>query len=224
MATISNTPRPGYAWDATDNVWYPIGTGTHSHNEIAKTIVDAKGDIIAGTAADTVDRLGVGSNNQVLTADSTTATGLKWATPASSTGPAFRAYLSVSQTPANATWTKVAFNTESFDTDNCFDSTTNYRFTPTKAGYYQISAAVYATSTAAAGKETYMALYFNGSTLGLASASQTNSWTVYLHNNSQLYYFNGSTDYMEVYGYIDNVGGRSFTQPSTLFSAVWIRG
>ena len=47
---------------------------------IAKTIVDAKGDIIAATAADTVARLAVGSNDQVLTADSSTATGLKWAT------------------------------------------------------------------------------------------------------------------------------------------------
>jgi hypothetical protein len=47
---------------------------------IAKTIVDAKGDIIAATAADTVARLAVGANNTVLTADSTTATGLKWAT------------------------------------------------------------------------------------------------------------------------------------------------
>ena len=50
---------------------------------IAKTIVDAKGDIIAATAADTVARLAVGSNDQVLTADSSTATGLKWATPSS---------------------------------------------------------------------------------------------------------------------------------------------
>lgn len=89
MATISNTPRPGYVWDATDNVWYPIGTGPHSHADyitsgsaINPNIVDAKGDIIAATAADTVARLAVGSNNQVLTADSSTATGLKWATPA----------------------------------------------------------------------------------------------------------------------------------------------
>jgi hypothetical protein len=50
---------------------------------VPKTIVDAKGDIIAATAADTVDRLAVGANNTVLTADSSTATGLKWATPAS---------------------------------------------------------------------------------------------------------------------------------------------
>ena len=90
MATISNTPRPGYAWDATDNVWYPIGTGTHSHSDyitqataISPTLVDAKGDIIAASAADTVARLAVGSNDQVLTADSSTATGLKWATPSS---------------------------------------------------------------------------------------------------------------------------------------------
>jgi hypothetical protein len=50
---------------------------------IAKTIVDAKGDIIAATAADTVSRLAVGANDTVLTADSTTATGLKWATASS---------------------------------------------------------------------------------------------------------------------------------------------
>jgi hypothetical protein len=79
MATISNTPRPGYVWDSTDNVWYPIGVGAHSHSEIQKTIVDAKGDIIVATASDAVDRLAVGTNGQVLTADSSTGTGLKWA-------------------------------------------------------------------------------------------------------------------------------------------------
>jgi hypothetical protein len=45
---------------------------------IAKTIVDAKGDIIAATAADTVARLAVGTNGQVLKANSATATGLEW--------------------------------------------------------------------------------------------------------------------------------------------------
>lgn len=46
---------------------------------IQSTIVDAKGDIIAATAADTVARLAVGANATVLTADSAEATGMKWA-------------------------------------------------------------------------------------------------------------------------------------------------
>jgi hypothetical protein len=50
---------------------------------VPKTVVDAKGDLIAATAADTVARLAVGANDTVLTADSSTATGLKWAAPAS---------------------------------------------------------------------------------------------------------------------------------------------
>jgi hypothetical protein len=49
-------------------------------NTIAPTVVDAKGDLLAGTAADTVGRLAVGTNGQVLAADSTASTGLKWTT------------------------------------------------------------------------------------------------------------------------------------------------
>ena len=37
MATISNTPRPGYVWDSADNVWYPIGVGAHQHTNAADT-------------------------------------------------------------------------------------------------------------------------------------------------------------------------------------------
>lgn len=51
---------------------------------IAKSIVDAKGDIIAATAADTVARLAVGTNGQVLKANSATATGLEWGSAAAS--------------------------------------------------------------------------------------------------------------------------------------------
>jgi hypothetical protein len=48
-------------------------------DSIAKALVDAKGDIITATADNTPARLAVGTNGQVLTADSSTATGLKWA-------------------------------------------------------------------------------------------------------------------------------------------------
>lgn len=55
-------------------------------NAIQNAIVDAKGDLIAATAADTPARLAVGTNGQILTADSTASTGLAWATPAAAGG------------------------------------------------------------------------------------------------------------------------------------------
>lgn len=89
MATISNTPRPGYVWDATDNVWYPIGVGAHQHTNAADTpavipnaIVDAKGDLLTATADNTPARLAVGSNGDTLVADSSTSTGLRYQTSA----------------------------------------------------------------------------------------------------------------------------------------------
>jgi hypothetical protein len=53
---------------------------------IAPATIDAKGDLLAGTANDTVARLGVGTNGQVLKANSGTSTGLQWAAETSATG------------------------------------------------------------------------------------------------------------------------------------------
>lgn len=66
LTKASNTDLD-YSWTAVD----PL------------VILDAKGDLISATAADTPARLAVGTNNQVLTADSSTSTGLKWATASS---------------------------------------------------------------------------------------------------------------------------------------------
>lgn len=52
---------------------------TVNANYISKTIVNAKGDLLAATANDTVTRVAVGTNGTILTADSTEATGVKWA-------------------------------------------------------------------------------------------------------------------------------------------------
>ena len=79
-------PHPGYLTETAASSTY--ATSGHNHNgtyepvntAILKTIVDAKGDLIVGTAADTVSRLAVGATNgHVLTVDSAEATGLKWA-------------------------------------------------------------------------------------------------------------------------------------------------
>ena len=50
--------------------------------------------------------------------------------------PAFQATMSADQTLSDNTLTKIQFNQETFDTDGCYDPTTNYRFTPTTAGKY----------------------------------------------------------------------------------------
>ena len=57
-------------------------SGTVTVTNSMATAIDAKGDLIAGTGADAFSRLAIGTNNQILTADSAEATGMKWATPA----------------------------------------------------------------------------------------------------------------------------------------------
>jgi hypothetical protein len=53
-------------------------SGTVTITNSMATAIDAKGDLVAGTGADTFSRLAVGTDDQVLIADSTAATGLKW--------------------------------------------------------------------------------------------------------------------------------------------------
>ena len=57
-------------------------SGTVTVTNSMATAIDAKGDLVPGTGADTFSRLAVGANDTVLTADSAQATGMKWATVA----------------------------------------------------------------------------------------------------------------------------------------------
>jgi len=83
MPTVGSTSKPAYVYDAGSDTWIPIGPGEHSHAYIPNTLVDAKGDILTATAADTPAILSAGTNGQYLSANSSTATGLEWVTASS---------------------------------------------------------------------------------------------------------------------------------------------
>jgi hypothetical protein len=118
-------------------------------------------------------------------------------TVAATAAPAFSAYMSTNQTVTTNTYTKAALNTEEFDTNSNFDSVTNYRFTPTVAGYYQINAGVSFSTTV-----TYaqILIYKNGASYKY-NFSQLSAGN-YTQNISSIVYCNGSTDYIELYGYM----------------------
>lgn len=115
-------------------------SGTVTVTNSMATAIDAKGDLVPGTGADTFARLAVGANDTVLTADSSTATGLKWAAPAGGASySGCSAYRSSSQTLTANAYTAIQWNAEYWDTNTYHDNATNpSRFTvPTgKAGYY----------------------------------------------------------------------------------------
>jgi hypothetical protein len=157
---------------------------------IQPSIVDAKGDLIAGTAADAVGRLGVGTNGHVLVAASGETTGLKWEDYQPLV--AFRAKrASSNQSIAGFSFVKVQFNSEDFDTNNNYDPTTNYRFTPTVAGYYQINATVTYTEVV---NSCQCRIYKNNSNF-VNGSNATGAWTTV----SGLVYLNGSSDYVEIF-------------------------
>jgi len=190
-----------------------------ANGAVAKSTFTTKGDLVAATAASTISRLGVGTNGQVLTADSTAATGIKWATPSGASGPAFFAYLTANQTGlSSGVWTKVNLNGELFDTNNNFDPSTNYRFTPTVAGYYQLNWGI--AGRVASGDCN---IYFNGSQFLWGQAMTGDG---YSGGGSAVVYFNGSTDYAELYGRQSGSSLQYYGMTGsyqTYFTGVWIR-
>ncbi len=186
-----------------------------ANGAIAKSIVDAKGDIVAATAADTVSRLGVGANGTVLTADSAEATGLKWATPASST-PTFvgaSAYKTTNQTATNNTYTNITFDAENFDTDGFHSNVTNNtRMTvPSgKAGKYLLSGFVAYGSNSSGVR--LVRLQKNGSTFNYFSSAPFSGDTNTVNLNYVIDLAVG--DYIELNAYQSSGGNLSIESSS----------
>jgi hypothetical protein len=135
-------------------------------------------------------------------------------------GPAFSVWSSINQSPlTSATATKVQLNNEEFDTANCFDSTTNYRFTPNVAGYYQVNGAVVMTGSSVT--RLFCSVYKNGSEYKRGSDLTV---TGYQPTVSTLVYLNGSTDYIELYCWINGTGlATSSSEREIWFNGAMVR-
>lgn len=154
------------------------------------------------------------SGTNTLTLPANTGTVITTASTFAGTGPAFSAYANVATSLTNGAFTKISFQVEDYDTNNNFASS---RFTPTVAGYYQISAASNISGGTTA--ELSIAVYKNGSGHKQGSDFIT-AGTQYSQSISTLVYCNGSTDYIEIYLYIATAGKSTGTGDNS----VWFNG
>jgi len=181
-------------------------------NAIQNTIVDAKGDLISATAADTPARLAVGTDGQVLTADSTASTGIKWATP--SAGSSFAGcslYNSGNWTISAGTVTSLGFDAESFDVGGYHSTSSNTsRITiPTgKAGYYHfVMNALWGADFA---EPHQMRLLKNGSLIWLNTIATPGS-AMSLGRSQSFIAYGAEADYFEFAVYQDSASSKTLS-------------
>jgi len=144
--------------------------------------------------------------------------------------PSFKAYMNSTQTVSSEVYTKLQIDTEVWDTDNCYDSTTNYRFTPTVAGKYFVYGAYrYDTGSADQVRYAEVIIYKNGSPH--TDGTQIGNFGTYTFRNmllpvTSLIEFNGTTDYVELFMLRDTASGTNVNGGSryTYFGAYKIIG
>jgi len=138
------------------------------------------------------------SGTTTLTLPTTTGTVL---TSASTqvTGPTFSYYQSSAQTLSAATFTKITFTSNAtYGWDTTSGMFASSRFTPTVAGYYQINAAIYTTTSQTS---ALCLIYKNGSAYKQGYQGAGTGFGC-----SGIVYCNGSTDYIEIYAYLGSGG------------------
>jgi hypothetical protein len=162
------------------------------------TILTTKGDIYAATAASTPARLGVGANNTVLTADSSTATGLKWAAGGANFSGC-QVYNTTNISTSINTVATLTFNSENYDTDGYHSTSSNTsRMTiPTgKSGYYRVTVTA-SWATGSAGSRRLVFFEANGNTALGAFESTVSSGTYPKISGTRTVYLNAG-DYVEM--------------------------
>jgi len=125
--------------------------------------------------------------------------------------PAFFVSGSGTQSIPNTTVTKIQFNSESLDTDNAFDSSTNYRFTPQVAGFYVIGMNVRLNSSADF-DQNFIQINKNSSIIFQSYYGNTyyNG-----HAGQLIIQLNGSSDYIEFYIHQNSGGAVDLPRAST---------
>ena len=148
--------------------------------------------------------LTLGQSGETITVPSGATLNLSNATQTGVGGvntPYFEASRTSNQTITHDTFTKVAVDSEVFDTDNNYDPTTNYRFTPTTAGKYYIYGQATAQSSSTGQLKRYtLSIRKNGSDYKFMSNYFTGN-EAYLSNIyvGSVIDFNGSSDYVELW-------------------------
>ena len=135
--------------------------------------------------------------------------------------PTFNAVMSTTQTISNGTFTKINFDTKNWDTNSNYNTST-YRFTPTVAGYYQVNCSI--DGGASSGQVRVISnIYKNGSQYRVGQNTNTASGGSFSGVCSALVYMNGTTDYIECWGYIGASTCIVSPSPATWFEAVLVR-
>jgi hypothetical protein len=166
------------------------------------------------------------TSGTIVTNTAGTVTQTMLTTGVAGNGPAFYANRTGAQALSSGILTKIQMNNEIFDTNNNYDPTTNYRFTPTVAGYYQISGSVMFTNNVN-NVGAYTSIAKNGTSAACVS-STANSGMYSGACASILLYLNGTTDYVELFASSQNGaysvnGGAFVVGDSTFFSAFLAR-
>ena len=195
--------------------------GSVGSSQVAASIITGQ-TALGATPADT---------DELLISDAGTLKRVDYSYLKSANTPAFEARNTGSQTGlSDNTWTKATLNSETYDTDNAFDSSTNYRFTPQTAGKYffyaksslQVSsyndlrnanARFYKNGSEIAFTECLFTPY--GDSTGGTSISPFIAATVDM---------NGSSDYVEYYIKINGLDGTNQTAEFNLFGGYKIIG
>ena len=193
----------------------PTWATSDDANAIQNALLTTTGDTIYASGASTPARLGIGSTGQILTVAGGVPT---WATPAASGSlPTFSAYDTASQSLTANTATKITYTIENWDEGSCYASS---RFTPTTAGYYQVSAMFDIQPTSSS--NIWIKIYKNGA----AWASLDERYAItgeHVPSGSTTVYLNGTTDYIEIYGYSSQSATVYKGQTYAWFTAVGIR-